>query len=75
MLDATTFTNMLVRCAMCACLAILDAGFHPSGLTAVPQEVIDALIRANAAVVGVQVAPPKARVRPRPGHGAAAPAW
>ncbi len=55
MLDATTFANMLVRCAMCACLAILTPAATQAASPAVPQEVIDALIRANAAVVGVEV--------------------
>jgi serine protease Do len=54
-LDATTFANMLVRCAMCACLAILTPASTEAASPAVPQEVIDALIRANAAVVGVEV--------------------
>ena len=54
MLDPTTFANMLVRCAMCACLAIVPAATEAAS-PAVPQEVIDALIRANAAVVGVEV--------------------
>jgi len=54
-LDATTLANVLVRCAMCACLALLTPASTEAASPAVPQEVIDALIRANAAVVGVEV--------------------
>lgn len=55
MLDATTFANLLVRCAMCACLAILTPAVTEASSPAVSQEVIEALTRANAAVVGVEV--------------------
>jgi serine protease Do len=54
-LDATTFTNFLVRCAMCACLAALLPTATNASSPAISQAAIEALTRANAAVVGVEV--------------------